>query len=30
MTLSKNTLMNFALACFMFSTLVFAVLFILK
>jgi hypothetical protein len=27
MTISKNTLLNFALSCFIFSTLVFAVLF---
>jgi hypothetical protein len=30
MTISRNTLLNFALGCFIFSTLVFAVLFVLK
>jgi hypothetical protein len=30
MTISKNTLLNFALGCFIFSTLVFAILFFLK
>jgi hypothetical protein len=30
MTISKNMLINFALGCFIFSTLVFALLFFLK
>jgi hypothetical protein len=30
MTISRNTLLDFALGCFIFSTLVFAVLFFLK
>jgi hypothetical protein len=30
MTISRDKLLNFALGCFIFSTLVFAVLFILK
>jgi hypothetical protein len=30
MTISRNTLLNFALGCFIFSTIVFAILFILK
>jgi hypothetical protein len=30
MTISKHTLINFALGCFIFSTVVFAILFIVK
>jgi hypothetical protein len=30
MTIHKNTLLNFALGCFIFSTIVFAILFIIK